>query len=378
MYAITDRFKRAIKRSHTISTHVEVLDQNWAVLHNDLYVTQGNASVNSKNANRRSCSVTVVDPTGELTPSEATDLLHPISGNRFRLWRGIQYAPRDTEEVSLGVFDIYDSDTIDSGENMTTQLRGFDFSKRIQRARLESNYKVDAGTNYGTAIEDLVRFAWPGVETSFATVTAVAPDLVFGASGDQVGGDPWKYAQEMAASIGHEIFFDIQGYCILRPVPGSDDPIVWEYAEGDDAMLLHLTRRIRIENTFNKIIATGENSASDNPVRGEAIDNDPNSPTYYGGPYGEVPGFFRSSYIRTQEQATEAAEARLRQVKGATESVQVTATPNPAHEAGDVVQVTRANSKIDSRFVIDSFNVNLSAQQAMNISMRDVGTVGTA
>ena len=375
MYPITDRFKRAIKRSHVISTHVQVLDQNWSVLHDNLLVTQGNVSVNGNNANRRSCSVSVVDPKGELTPKEATDLLHPVASNRFRLWRGVEYAPGDSEEVSLGVFDIYDCDTIDSGENMVTQLRAFDFSKRIQRARLERNYSVSMGTRYDTAIANLVNFAWSGVDLAFDDVDILTPDLVFGASGDQVGGDPWKYAQDMAAAVGHELFFDIQGFCVLQPVPSHDDPEVWEYAEGSEATMLHLTKRIRKENTYNKVIATGENSGSDNPVRGEAIDDDPTSPTYYYGPYGTVPTFFRSSYIRTTEQAQQVAEARLRQVKGATESIQITATPNPAHEVGDTVRVKREKSRVDSKFVIDSFNVNLSAQQSMNISMRDIGSV---
>jgi hypothetical protein len=376
-HQVSDRYIRALHRSHTITTLVQVLDPSFQILTN-LEVHQGNVTVDGSNPIRRTATLTVADKDGTLTPNEATELLHPVASNKLRLWRGIDYGDGTNEMFSLGVFEIFDADVQDNGEHLTVEIRGFDLAKRVQRARLEKNYVVPAGTRFDHAIRDLLFFSIGAMSINFSdTGNMVTPDLVFGASGDQVGGDPWKYAQEMAQSIGHELFFDVQGVCILRPVPTVDTGHVGWHTHDDDntSIILNVDKRIRKDGTFNKVIATGENSASDNPVRGEAVDNDPTSPTYYFGPYGPVPTFLRSPYIRTAAQAQQVAEARLRQVKGAATSINFISITNPALEAGDVLHLRRERAKVDMAFVIDRFNINLQAHQSMNVSAREVGTL---
>jgi hypothetical protein len=370
----SERYQRAIRGSHTIKTLVQVVNQSYQVLAT-LDVTQGNISVDTSNDIRRNCTITVADYNNNLTPNDVTDLLHPIRSNMLRVYRGVQFNDGTDEMFSLGVFEIFDADIQDNGEHLSVQIRGFDLAKRIQRARLDRNYVVPAGTRYDYAIRDLIFFAAGTHSINFdSTGNMVTPDLVFGASGDQVGGDPWKYCQEMAQSIGFELFFDIVGVCRLRPVPtvATGHPAMHIH-DDDESVLLNVDKRLRKDNTFNKVIATGENSAADNPVRGEAVDNNPTSPTYYYGPYGQVPTFFRSPYIMTTSQAQQVAEARLRQVIGISSSINFIITPNPALEGGDVIHLERKRAGIDTALVVDKFNVNLSPQQSMNISAREVG-----
>jgi hypothetical protein len=372
VYPISDAFAAALRQPHTIVTRAEVLNTNF-VLQQTLSLTQGNVQVDGKNAIRRSASMTLVDDTGELVPGDLNDLTHPLAGHYIRLFRGIRL-PGGDELISIGVFDIFDNVVTDTGKELKVEIKAFDLAKRVQRSRLTHNYVVPVGTRYDLAIRDLISYVAPWVSFNFATVDVVTPfGLVFGSSGDQAGGDPWKYAQEMAESIGHELYFDIQGVCRLTPVANAaTDPVVWEYHEGEDSQLLYVTKTISKEDTFNHVFAFGENSASDNPIKGEAWDDDPNSPTYRFGPYGSVPTFLVSPYIATANQAQMVAEARLRQTLGATEGLRTITTANPAHEVGDVVTVRRLRAKIDSKFVLDKFNINLAASQAINATMREV------
>ena len=86
--------------------------------------------------------------------------------------------------------------------------------------------------------------------------------------------------------------------------------------------------------------------------------------------YGDVVLFFPSQYVTSQAQAQEAANGALRRAGGYAEQVRINVIPNPALEADDVIQVTRARSKTNNKYVIDSFNVPLNASGVMNINTR--------
>ena len=372
MHPISNDFANAIKHSHTIVTKAEVLNSNY-VLQGVLQPTQGNVRVDRENDIRRRCTVELVDPTGNLTPSDASDLIHPLSNNRLRLFRGVKL-PNGTEEmVSLGVFDIFDSTIDDSGERVTINLVGFDLSKSVQRARLLNNYVVPVGERYDLAIRSLLSYQVPTLSFNIPTINFLTPPLVFGSNGNQPGGDPWKYASEMAQAVGYDIYFDIQGVVNMTPIPNpATDPVVWNYSEGEDSMLLYVDKKLSKEEVFNQVVVTGDNSFSDELIRAEAKDTNPNSPTYIFGPYGSVPTFLYSEYVTTVAQAQQVADARLRQVLGMTEGLQIITTPNPAHEVGDIVTVKRDRIQVDANYVIDKFNVSLNHNVANNMTLRRV------
>ena len=282
------------------------------------------------------------------------------------------------ELVPLILGGITSVEISDTKEGMNIRIAGSDRSRRIQRNRLISNYTVEPGTNYSQAIQDLIEDRLPGTTFDFETTTFVTPTLVFGSSGDQPGGDPWKYITEMAEAIGMEVFFDLET-CILRPIPNVDpDPNVydWEYSEGPLSMVLYVNKRYDDEDTRNIIVVSGEsvNEDVDELITGYAEDNDPNSATYIGDPpdgIGRVPGFFRSAYVRSEEQADELAESILKDRIGRTQSGRIISIVNPAHDVRDVIKVIRSPSKISERHVIESMTIPLGAEESMNVTLKD-------
>ncbi|MCA1799965.1 MAG: DUF5047 domain-containing protein [Actinobacteria bacterium] len=373
MFPISDEFAEQLNRSHTKVTKVEVLDSSNVFI-TDLAVTQGNVQYDRDNAIRRRCTATLQDATGALTPADAADLLHPLSNNRLRFYRGLLLPDGTPELVTLGTFEIFDSNVKDQGDNLEIDITGFDFAKAVQRARLLRNYHVPAGERYDLAIRDLLSFRVPTLQFNFPVVNFYTPPLTFGSSGDQGGGDPWQYATEMAEAVGNEVYFDSVGVCQLTPVPNpATDPVTWTYEEGELSTLLFVEKKMSKEDVYSVVVATGENMDNDEPVRYEAKDEDPLSPTYVFGPFGEVPFFLRSEYIRTVSQAQQVAEAKLRQSRGKSEGLQIITTPNPAHELGDIIEVKRARARVNETYVLDRFNIHLATNQSNNMTLRRVG-----
>lgn len=365
MYALSAEAAAALRQSHTVDSIVEVYDAGELI--GTLPVLAGGVTVDATAAIRRSLDVTVVDDDGSWLPVTETSALTPY-GNEVRPYRGILLPSGDVEYVPLGVFGISAANVTDTGNGVTIQVQGYDRARRVQRARWTDPYVIAAGTNYATAIQDLIANRLPGTIFSFMLTTRTTPLLVLGVERDH---DPWKLAQEMAAALGAELFFDADGVCVLRPEPDpATAPVSWSYAEGEEAMILGVKRSLSDEGAYNHVVVTGESTSNTAPVRGEARDEDPASPTYYLGDFGDVPFFVTSRYVTSSAMAVDAAEALLLRVRSLTERVSFPSIVNPAHEGSDVVTVVRAEAGVDDLYVLESFTIPLGATQAMEATTR--------
>lgn len=373
MYNVSDEFNKRIKQSHTVVSRVDVYNGDTPLVEN-LEVERGYVHADNEAANRRRCDVVVGDP--DMTPEEANDLLHPLSGNELHIHRGIRMYEPDTEElVPQGVFGIEDCNVDDQGESITISVKGFDRSKRIQRARWTDLYFVAEGTNVATAIRGILTNRMPDIDIAWVdteVTTETTPPLVYGYGGWSGGGDPWEHASKLAESIGYELYFGVEGTCQLTPVPDpSVDPVVWTYQEGPDNLLLFGSRKLTRDNVFNHVIAFGLNTSTDEPIRVEATDDNPNSPTYIDGPFGDVPTYHRSTLLLTETQAQAAAEALLREKLGTPEQVRFISVVHPGHDIGDVVQIERERAGITGTHVIDKLSIPLGAMESMNATCRE-------
>lgn len=363
MRSVTQEWQDSIAASHKLSVLVTVLTTEFEY---DLpLLVDGNVTLDSTAATRGRCDITLIDDgSWGIVPTSPSDLLAPY-GNEIQIKRGIEYPDGSIELVSLGIFRLQDVDVNDTGVGMEIRISAPDRSDRIIDARFEDPWQVDAGTNYGTAILDTLLDAWPEMEYQFATTTLVSPQLIA-----EEGEDRWAFCQSMASSIGMELYFDGDGVCILRPAPSVGSP-VYSLVEGENEVLIGAARNWTRQGSFNRVISTGENLGDDTPpARGVATDDNPDSPTYYYGPFGKVPRFYSSSFIATDEQATEASNTILLKELGTTQKVSFGSLVDPALEPGDVARITRLRAGIDEDHVIESLTIPLSAQGTMDGSTR--------
>lgn len=363
----TDRFYDAISTSHRVIAWIDVISADQEVVR--LPAIEGQVDVDRTAAIRRKITATCIDPTGIITPRNEGEILTPY-GTELRAYRGVRYSDDedDYEVCPLGVFRLSRSTITDNNAGSPTiQLEGFDRARTISRDKFKVPYTIAANKNIMDSIKEIAKqtFADIQFDTITSAVTTTAPLLY------EAGGDPWEAIQKLAISTGCEAYFDAIGRLAILPpsdinaLPSPD----FTYIEGEGNTMLDLSREYNDEGVFNGYIVTGE-SVGDQlpPVRGEAWDENPTSPTYRYGPYGEVPGFITDNLAKTQEQCETIARAQLALVLGRASRLNITGIVNPSYEAGDIVQVKREKAKVNGLYAIDAFSVPLRANtQALSL-----------
>jgi fibronectin type 3 domain-containing protein len=372
---VSHDFFAALRRSHKVVARVEVLDAAGRVIASTdrssdprLAVVSGSVDVDRGAHIRRTCSVSLAGTDRRVIPIKARDLFSVVSGHELRLSRGIEFADGQQQLWTLGVFGLSAAPTTDNPDALEVRLSGSDRSRRVIRNRFTAPYIVADGSNAVTAAQALIRDRLPGVQFRSANTAYTTPQLIFDEQSD-----PWQAAQDILSGAGMEVFFDIDGYCVIQAEPDPNDPTLrasFTYAEGAEATILGLTRDTDNEQIYNGVIVTGESTTNSAPVRGEAWDDNPASPTYYLGTYGKVPLFYRSEFIKTTQQATAAAKARLRKVMGATELISFTGIVNAAHREGEIIRIERARSGVSGMFMLDGFGIPLRGTDGMTVKTR--------
>lgn len=359
MQTRTAAFDATVREAHQIAVQVNVLLNRTPVLTN-LRVTDGNVTLDRTAAIRGRCSVTFAEPL--LIPTSSGGPLTPY-GYEIAIARGVTYTDGTRELIPLGVFPIQTS-TLD-GVTLVTSIAANDRAQLVVDARLEDAYTIPAGTNYATAIRDLIAAGVPGLTYNLLTTSYTTPALVFEAQADR-----WDAARNMATSIGAELYFDGGGTCVLRPEPGFGAVPVWSISEGEGGLLVAAALALDRAPAYNRVVATGENTSLGAVPRGVWTDTDPVSPTNYNGPFGHKPRFYASAFITTDAQAVSAATSIGQSQQGVARSLAFGSVPNPALEPGDCVEFIRTAIGINECHSIDSLTFGLAADGEMTGSSR--------
>lgn len=364
----SQRFITEIKRSHRVFSYVDVFSPTNSFVR--LPFTQGSVKTDKTAQFRRSFTGTCLDLTGTITPDDPTDLLTPF-GTTMKPYRGVVYADTgETEVMPLGVFRLSKSTVTDTGSGgVSISLEAYDLSRTVSRDKFSDVYVIPVGTNLVQAIKDLLARTFDDLQYDAISTTLVTTQPIVYDTSD----DPWGKAGDLATSLGCELYFDVDGWVVIAPpvdinaLPTPD----FAYVEGEGTTLLSLNKAFSDEPGYNGVVLIGESPGDElPPVRSVAWDEDPTSATYHLGPYGEVPQVITDQNIKTQQDADATAAQLVKNLLGFSYGLSVTAWVNPALEAGNVVQVTRAKSKVNGLFTVDAFDVPLAASGTQGISLR--------
>ena len=108
----------------------------------------------------------------------------------------------------------------------------------------------------------------------------------------ELGASKWDAVLALAFDIECDVFCDPTGKFVIDERPKFTEPHpVATLTEGADGVLVAVNTQATREKMHNAVVVTSENSSGDDTVThsGMAKDDDPNSPTRYGGPYGKNP-----------------------------------------------------------------------------------------
>jgi hypothetical protein len=347
MYPVTARFLPRLAEDHRPLTEVKLFLTNGDVV--DLEHTGGSVTVDRSQAIRRTCTVTVADPS--LIPRTPADQLATY-GARLRISRGVEYGnPNDTELVPLGVFRL-DSVDGDVTEGPVT-LQGKGLEAVVADDKFTEPYKA-TGTVAG-AVTALIQRSLPT-----ADVISLIVDQPIGSRVFDVEADPWAGAQEVAAAAGAEVYANADGVFIIATLPDllTTTP-VWAVEATEGGVYISGNRAMSSDGVYNGVLARGENTSENvPPISYLAVDTDPTSPTYWSGPYGRRPMFYSSSTLTTTNACAQAANLKLAAARAPNASGDISALPNPALEPGDVIRVTHDDGSRELHQVA-SFSVPL-------------------
>lgn len=371
-FPVSDDYKAALAAGGRTFTQIDIILDD-AVITSALPVTTGSVTIEANKSVRRHGTVTVdglhdeIDPYGAEVAVYGGLYLAPGTPITNEETQSVQDDGTILEVVPMGIFGIEEPETTDDGNTLPTSFEIYDRAQSISQRRLPRPYVVSAGTNLGVAIQTLIDSRRPGLTYDYVTTTAVLPaDIVLAEQADA-----YAEAMKMAASAGLEILFDELGQHVLRPIQSVDaKQVAWEYVEGVGSQLVKAGMKRTSDGVYSHGIATGETTDGSPSVRGDAYDDDPSSPTYWLGRFGDRPTWLRSPYIGSQAQADDAAAGLRNRTSGIVEGLSLTGLANYAVDADDPVLVTRSRLAVDAVYTFESATVTLGQAGTLSASTR--------
>lgn len=359
MHAVSDSWAPALTSAHGIDVRADIVYGGSAVAE-DVLITGGSITVDRGSAVRRTGSITIPEPSA--FPFGETDLFSPY-GHRAFVRAGLRYTDGSVELVSLGSYVV----TAVGGDihygPLTVTLAGLEVL--VQAA------PFDTATSTSGSAASFISAQLAAVDDDFDFVddSTDGAELLATRTWD-AGADRWAALQEVALSVGAELFCDANGTFRLAdiPDPGDPGPIDWDIASGDAGVMISASRSISADGVYNRVVVRGENAA-DNvaPVWGAAEIDDPLDPLRFGGPYGRRTLNHSTSLATSAARAEVIARAMLRQRRALNITATLEAVPNFALDAGDTVRAGYA-TQVPELHMVQSFTVPLSVEGSMSIA----------
>lgn len=330
----------------------------------EIAILGGDVQLDANSAIR---STLALDTDGfNMFPDQSSDLLAPY-GNEVFIRRGQIFGGGSIEWVSLGYFRINDVEQ-DEAPDGPIRIAAQDRMAAIVEGDLLAPVQYASTAKFGDILEELVQeiYPWATIEWDDGTdLDPIGRSLI---ADDQVDASRYTFLNELVRSLGKIWYWDYRGVLVVKDVPPQDEP-VWDVHSGEDGILISLGKSLSREGVYNAVIATGEALDSVAPSRAVAIDNNPDSPTYFYGSFGQVARKYSSPFITTDAQALSAAGAILRQSLGLPYNVDFRTIGNPALEPLDAVSVGIKGST--ETHVIETLTIPLVVDQAMAATTRE-------
>ena len=311
-------------------------------------------------------------------PATADALFAPY-GNEIYVERGVQYSDALVEYVGLGYFRVETAEQGDAPDGVIS-ISGSDRMAGVVEADLLTPMQFGSGATLGTIFDDLILSLYPDATIEWDDDTddvAIARSLICERS-------RYQFLDDLVRANAKIWYWDHRGVLVIASAPDEDEP-VWDIEYGPGRMslggvLTGMGRSLTRDGVFNAVVATGQGADSEISAYGVAVDDNPDSPTYYGGRFGQVPKFYTSSAIASDAQAQDAAAEVLRQSSGLPYSVDLELSPNPALEPWDPVWVRAAGYEATERHVLASLTIPLTTASAMTAATRQktVVLIGSA
>lgn len=364
MRPVSAELLATIRGSHRVCSRVQVLTSFQTGVQPvggvELSVISGDVTLDSS-ANVRGTVEVTVDGTDAFT-RHASGLLTPY-GNELFVERGVVHGTGTREFVSQGYYRIY---TVEQSGEPDSPIRvgARDRMSGIVDARLLAPVQFLSGTSIATVFNTLVHEVYP-TATILYDFDANANTLQRSQVADE---DRYAFLLDLVKSRGKIMFWDYAGRLRVEDPPDPTQP-VFDVNAGHDGVLVSLDRQLNRDGVYNAVVAIGQAPDGVTPVRAVARDMNPNSITFWDGPFGKVPRYYFSTFITNEAQAQSAASKILEKSLGLPYNVNFTLVPNPALEPLDPVRITHEDGY--ENHILEQIIIPLEATNPMTATTRE-------
>ncbi len=354
-------FADVVKGSHTarfLCIAVDGYQDGETPTGRTLRLIDGSVDMDATADIRSSGSVTL----GEAWP-KARDLSLAPYGSEVFLARGVDLGGSGVLWAPLGYFRISEVDQGDAAKGPVGLTLDDRMATIIDSRFLQPRQWV-LGTTVGDIVNEVVLEIYPNATIIFdddADESQLGRSLI-------VEESRFEVLKTLADGLGKIFYWDGQGRLVFETIPDEDEPI-WIVNAGPGGVMVKADRSLSRDGVYNAVVVLGEGTDEMPPVRAVAYNAQESSPTFFGGPFGQVPRFYSSTFITTQVQAENAAVNLLRQFLGAAYDVGVSAVPNPALKPYDVIRVVY-NDGTREMHDVEKVTIPLTVNAALNIATR--------
>lgn len=363
-------YNALIASNHSIVISVRVMNMNHAQI-SDISnrLVGGQVTVDASRDVTRSLSLTLLDPGSVLH----LDSRSPDAGALFadRMLHIIYTVinPAGDYRASFPVFTGPITKMDRSGNLITLEAQGMETLGMTQQWSARTYKK-------GLSVSSVIRSILQSYGEGWMSIPNTAHKLPRNVSvgGTEVQQTPWQIAKGLASSIGYQLFYNGNGYAIMRKVPGG---AVWLFRTGSGGMVTSDPQiGFDTSNVINAVEVWGKKP--DAPKKGKTAKKQPNaraiaarshpfSPWTLGrnGVARYIPQVIQSDSYTTNSQCLAAARAALARGLLQSTTVAFDALPLPNLEELDVVRVQ--NDKFASNFRVSQFAIPLTSESDMTV-----------
>jgi hypothetical protein len=365
----SDAFKAALKNPlKQLYIKIELYDNNMnfiesiekQVSENDI----GSISVDKSRPIRRNFSFSLINKDNKYTWKE-NGLIW--INKRVKIYTGLKLKDGTIEYIPQGVFICTEPTSSSTLQGNFTSISGQDkaYLYNDKRGKFVYETTIAEGLSITTAIKTIAEG-----ETLFLfdnIMDTVPYELTYSTSDNR-----WKAMQDLAAFAKAEIFYNSNGYLVLRTVNDLNDlqneSAVWSFTKGD-AFYAGNVRKMDESNTYNHFIAIGGGTETE-VVRDEIIITESN-PIWANSPYsiekiGRCVYFHNDgnsdSLLTTVEECHWRNKYELMNRLGYSEQVSMNIAPLFILDASDIINVEDSENGVTGRYMINKFDIPLKPQ----------------
>jgi Domain of unknown function (DUF5047) len=324
-------FLEMLRYSHTVASTVDLYTAN-VLVKADIPIVDGSVTATRKANARRSFDLTI-----GLHDWETLDI--DCYKSRVKINIGIELIPGVRRTLPQGFFRV---DGVQRSVLGDLQVSGTSLESYVIDDRFFTPRTPPKGSGTIASIQALIVESMP--DATF-TVTATK-DKVVGMTAPWER-ERWEAVTALADSIDAEVFCAPTGLFVIQDkvdFGNTDVQAVWTVDAGPDGVLVSLTENHTRNQVYNAVVASGQSSDQDvPPVWDVATDNNPASPTWWGGPFGHVTRFYANPNFTSKDQCTAAAQNLLAESIAENCEVNFGMLPNPGLEPGDAIRVRTLN-----------------------------------